>query len=81
MQDTRSKDLALTTPWMERTKWAYVYEGARRDLLVRLSEVGPAWVHSRDFLIGEYEGVNLVSRRCDEKKIWQLMLALDCALD
>jgi hypothetical protein len=81
MQDTGSKDLALTTPWMERTKWAYVYEGARRDLLVRLSEVGPAWVHGRDFLIGEYKGVNLVSGRCHEQKIWQLIVALDRALD
>ncbi|KFZ16922.1 hypothetical protein V502_04827 [Pseudogymnoascus sp. VKM F-4520 (FW-2644)] len=81
MQDTGSKDLALTTPWMERTKWAYVYEGVRRDLLVRLSELGPAWIHRRDFVIGEYEGVNLVSTRRDEQKIWRLIVALDRALD
>jgi hypothetical protein len=49
MKQTGSKDLELTSPWMERILWANVYENARQDLLVRISQVGTAWSHNRDF--------------------------------
>jgi hypothetical protein len=81
MQETGVKKLELTSPWMERTKWAHVYEGTRRDLLVKISEVRKSWSYNQDFPIGHHEGVNLVSKRSDEQKIWQLMAALDRALD
>jgi hypothetical protein len=81
MQETGVKELELTSPWMERTGWAQVYEGTRRDLLVRISEVRKSWSYNQDFPIGQHEGVDLVSRRSDEQKIWQLMAALDRALD
>jgi hypothetical protein len=81
MQETGVKELELTSPWMERTKWAHVYEGTRRDLLLRISEVRKSWSYNQDFPIGQHDGVNLVSKRSDEQKIWQLMAALDRALD
>ncbi|KAH8591171.1 hypothetical protein B0O99DRAFT_719407, partial [Bisporella sp. PMI_857] len=81
MQETGIKELELTSLWMERTQWAHVYEGTRRDLLVRISEVERASSYDRDFPIGQHEGVNLVSPRSDEQKIWQLMAALGRALD
>lgn len=83
MQETGSKDLELTSLWMERTQWAHVYEGARRDFLVRISQVErrPAWSRNEDFSIGEHQGVKLVSRKADEQKITQLMAALDRAFD
>jgi hypothetical protein len=62
MQETGVKVLELTSPWMERTKWAYVYEGTRRDLLVKTSEVRKAWSYNQDFPIGQHEGVNLSIR-------------------
>ncbi|KFZ18624.1 hypothetical protein V501_01110 [Pseudogymnoascus sp. VKM F-4519 (FW-2642)] len=82
-QETGSKDLELTGLWMERTQWAQIYDGARRDLLVRISQVErqPAWVRGGDFSIGEHQGVQIISREADEKKIRQLMIALDRALD
>lgn len=81
MHETGMKELELTSPWMERTQWAQVYEGTRRDLLVKISEVRKSWSYNQDFPIGQHEGVNLVSWRSDEQKIWQLMAALDRALD
>jgi hypothetical protein len=81
MRETGVKELELTSPWMERTRWAHVYEGARRDLLVRISEVERACSHNRDFAIGQHKAVNLVSLRSDEEKIWQLMAAFGRALD
>jgi hypothetical protein len=39
MQETGVKELELTSPWMERTQWARVYEGTRRDLLVKTTEM------------------------------------------
>ncbi len=81
MHETGVKELELTSPWMERTRWAEVYEGAERDLLVRISEVERAHSYDRDFAIGQHKGVNLVSPRADEQKIWQLVAALGRALD
>ena len=44
----------LDSLWMERARWATVYEGARRDLLVRISQVERS--HNRDFSIKEHQG-------------------------
>jgi hypothetical protein len=51
MQETGSKELELTSLWMERTQWAHVYDGARRDLLVRITQVERKhWSRNGDFL-------------------------------
>ena len=81
MQETGVKELELTSPWMERTQWARVYEGTRRDLLVKTTEVRRAWSYDQEFFIGQHGGVDLVSPRRDEQKIWQLMAALGRVLD
>jgi hypothetical protein len=39
LQETGSKELELTSLWIDRTKWPEVYDGARRELLVRISQV------------------------------------------
>lgn len=75
------KELELTSLWMKRTDWAGVYDGTQRDLFVRITEVRKSWSYKQDFPIGHYEGTNLVSKKSDEQKIWQLMEALDRALD
>ncbi|KFZ15397.1 hypothetical protein V501_02725 [Pseudogymnoascus sp. VKM F-4519 (FW-2642)] len=80
-EETGVKDLEVTSPWMKRTDWARVYDGTRRDLLVRISEVRKSWSYNQDFPIGQHEGTNLVSKKSDELKIWLLMEALDRALD
>ncbi|OBT42125.1 hypothetical protein VE00_08325 [Pseudogymnoascus sp. WSF 3629] len=82
-QERGSKELELTGLWMERTQWAQIYDGARRDLLVRISQMErqPAWARGGGFSIGEHQGVQIISRKADEKKIRQLMMALDRALD
>jgi hypothetical protein len=82
LQETGSKELELTSLWMDRTKWPEVYDGARRELLVRISQVGKKkWSRNGDFVIGEHQGVCLVSCAADELKIRRLMAALDRALD
>ena len=81
MQETGVKELELTSPWMKRTDWARVYDGTRRDLLVRITVVRKSWSYKQDFPIGHHEGTNLVSKKSDEQKIGQLMEALDRALD
>ena len=43
--------------------------------------VRKSWSYNQDFPIGQHEGTNLVSKKSDEQKIWQLMAALDRALD
>lgn len=81
MQETGVKGLELTSPWMKRTDWGRVYEGTQRHLLVRTSEVRKSWSYNQDFPIGQHEGTDLVSKKSDKQKIWQLMTALDRALD
>ena len=82
MKKIGSKELELTILWMERTQWARVYDGARRDLLVRTSQVeNPTRSQSGDFSKGEHQGVQLVSCAADELKIGRLMAALEHALD
>lgn len=82
MKETGSKEFDLTSLWMERTQWAHVYDGVRRDLLLRISQVErPTCSKSGDFYIGEHHGAQLVSHAADELKIRRLMAALDRALD
>jgi hypothetical protein len=82
MQETGSKELELTSWWMERTQCAHVYDGARQDLLVRITQVErKSWSRNGDFVIGEHQGVQLVSHAADELKIRRLMASLDRALD
>lgn len=73
MRGTGVKEIELTSPWMKRTDWARVYEGTQRHLLVRIGSPGL----NQGFPIGQHEGTSLVSKKSDEKKIWQLMAALD----
>ena len=82
MKETGSKEFDLTSLWMERTQWAHVYDGVRRDLLLRISQVERRTCSkSGDFAIGEHQGAQLVSHAADELKIRRLMAALECALD
>ena len=82
MKETGSKELELTSLWMERTQWAYVYDGAERGLLARITQVERKnRSHNKDFVIGEHQGAQLVSGAADELKISRLMAALDRALD
>jgi hypothetical protein len=81
MKETGSKEFDLTSLRMERTQWAHVYDGVRRDLLLRISQVEKlTWSKGGDFSIGEHQGVPLVSRAADELKIRRLMAALERAL-
>lgn len=82
IKETGSKEFELTSLWMERTQCAHVYDGAERGLLVRITQVERKnRSRNGDFVIGEHQDVQLVSRAADELKIRQLIASLDHALD
>lgn len=81
--NTAALTLAGIRPWMERTRWEITYQGFRRDILRRLTEMpwDSPWV---DHVLGP--GSNpadpeLVSPQDDEAKIALLMVAVDHMLD
>jgi Orsellinic acid/F9775 biosynthesis cluster protein D len=79
--DTGLDIMELTSPWMNRTKWPRIYQDCRRDILVRLSEVGSSWFHSRDVRLDRRDNPNVVSLARNEAKIWVLLQGIDQALD
>lgn len=41
--DAVAVDLSLKTNWMRRTRWADMFDGARRNVLVRMSDLPNAF--------------------------------------
>jgi hypothetical protein len=71
-----------TRPWMERTGWARVYEGVRRDLLRSLTDLPYSTAGSVDLLLGQDDsGGLIISPAADEERLHRLTLAMDCMLD
>jgi hypothetical protein len=66
---------------MNRTGWLGIYRNCRRDMLVRLTEVGPRWLHSQDVRLGCHDGADLISLAGNGKRIWILLQAVAQALD
>ncbi|KAF6795410.1 hypothetical protein CMUS01_15927 [Colletotrichum musicola] len=76
-------DLALTTNWMRRTGWAEMFNGARRDLLVWMSQIpSPTASASYHFPLGsEDEATIAKSSSEDEKRLQYLLGAVDDLFD
>jgi hypothetical protein len=73
--------LCVHSPWMDRTRRSEIYRNCRRDMLVRLTEIGPRWLHSQDVRLGCHDGADLISLTGNEKRIWILLQAVDQALN
>jgi hypothetical protein len=71
----------LTSPSMNRTRWPEIYRNCRRDILVRLTDVGLCWLHSQDVRLGCHDSIDMFSPVHNEKRIWILLQAVDQALD
>jgi hypothetical protein len=49
-------------------------------MLVRLTEIGPRWLHSQDMRLGCHDSIDMFSLAHNEKRIWILLQAADQAL-
>jgi hypothetical protein len=47
---------------------------------VRLTEIGPRWLHSQDMRLGCHDSIDMFSLAHNEKRIWILLQAADQAL-
>jgi hypothetical protein len=80
-QDTGSKTLVASRPWMDRTRWAITYDGVRRDILVDLTEMPYG---GADHALGERlsnRASSLISSREDEQRLVSLVAGVDRMLD
>jgi hypothetical protein len=74
-------DIALTTPWMQRTQWKETYHGARRDILARMTLL-PSYGSCREGQrLGHHEGVDLCTQDEDEQRLRPILLAVDLLFD
>jgi hypothetical protein len=81
VSSTGFQTLQNTGPWMERTRWPTIYQGARRDVLLGLA-VPPVMPRGYDWAIGlPNYGPRVVSSAGDEQKIWHLVNAVEAVLD
>jgi hypothetical protein len=69
-------------PWMERTGWPKTYQGVRRDMLLSLSYPPDAFQYAAPRVLGRDEdGAELISPRSHERKIANIVTAVDIMLD
>lgn len=69
----------LLTNWMRRTGWQNIFSGARRDVLVTLTEL--PCTSGRPFWLGVHDGEVLHSPARDECRLASIMAALDRLFD
>ncbi|KAF5698067.1 hypothetical protein FMUND_15204, partial [Fusarium mundagurra] len=84
INDTGTDTFAATSLWLDRTQWASIYRGSRRDVLRALIRLPDRHSLNTDYTLGQgnLEGApNLVSPREDEQKISCIMRALDLVID
>ncbi|EMT69788.1 hypothetical protein FOC4_g10000252 [Fusarium odoratissimum] len=84
INDTGTDTFAATSLWLDRTQWASIYRGSRRDVLRALSRLPDRHSLNIDYILGKgnLEGApNLISPREDEQKISCIMRALDLVID
>jgi hypothetical protein len=70
----------LQTNWMRRAGWEGLFQDARRDILVSLTEL-PARRTDRSLALGVIDGQAICSLARDERKLASMMTALDRLLD
>ncbi|KAH7231216.1 uncharacterized protein BKA55DRAFT_696108 [Fusarium redolens] len=71
---------ALQTNWLRRTGWETTFRDAHRDILVRLTEL-PHCTANRSSPLRVVEGEVIFSLARDERKLVDMMAALDRLLD
>lgn len=76
-----SQDLSMVSPWMRRTRWVETYRGARRDLLVAMTEVPSNRSQRYGLSFGHHEGLELCSLAATERQLGQVMQAVDRLFD
>jgi hypothetical protein len=76
-----SQDPLMVSPWIERTRWAETYRGARRDVLVALAVPPTASSQRRGLSLGRQVDLELRSRAEDERRLGQIAQAVDRLFD
>lgn len=76
-----SQDPLMVSPWIERTRWAETYRGARRDVLVALTVPPTASSQRRGLSLGRLVDLELHSRPEDERRLGQIAQAVDRLFD
>jgi hypothetical protein len=76
-----SQDPLVASPWIERTRWAETYRGARRDVLVALTVPPTASSQRRGLSLGRQADLELRGRPEDERRLEQIAQAVDHLFD
>jgi hypothetical protein len=76
-----SQDLSMVSPWMGRTRWVEAYQGARRDLLAAMTEIPSNRSQRYGLSFGHHEGLELCSLAATERRLGQVMQAVDQLFD
>ncbi|TQN63687.1 hypothetical protein CSHISOI_11754, partial [Colletotrichum shisoi] len=70
-------DIAFQTGWMRRTGWDLMFDGARRDFLVKMSELPAVGPDARD----AKDDMPYVSTPKDEARLQRIMSSVDGVFD
>ncbi|EWZ78605.1 hypothetical protein FOWG_17175 [Fusarium oxysporum f. sp. lycopersici MN25] len=83
-KDMDNGSFATTSIWMERTRWQYIYKGARRDILRSSTRLPDRRALAIDRFLGQgnqESDPNIISSSEAEQKISCILDALDIVLD
>jgi hypothetical protein len=71
----------MASLWIERTRWAETYRGARHDILVALTQPPSAYSQRCGLSLGRQADLELRSRPEDERRFEQIGHAVDRLFD